>query len=54
MNWNKLFWNTLAIFLGSLTCYLWLPPIQVLSLFVAITIAHIIVEFIYYLISKFK
>jgi len=55
INWNEFFWQTLASFIGSMICLLWLPFIQAISIFVGITISKIIMEGIFYnLIIKKK
>lgn len=52
MNWKRFFWHTIATFLSSMTCLLWLPFRQVIAIFVSISIAKLLMEWFDFLFAK--
>jgi hypothetical protein len=51
---RKLFWYTVSSFAGSMVCLFWLPFITAISIFVALSITRILIEFLDFLYEDFK
>lgn len=52
MNWNKIICGIIGTFIGSIVCILWLPLKQVVSIFIAISIAKFTIELLEFLFKK--